>query len=437
VIPLSLDEVARICPGDLHVAAWAEEVTGVQIDSRRIAEGDLFVAVGGGRDFTRHAVARGAAATLVPDNAFAALGALGRAVRERSRARVAGITGSIGKTSTKDILAALLAPHFRVVAAEASYNGELGVPLTLCRLEPDTEVCVLELAMRGFGQIAYLCELARPHVGVITNVAPVHLEFVGSLAGVARAKAELVDALPEGGTAVVPADEPLLAPFLEGDGVRVSTFGAGGDVAVVRRETAGDGASTFLALEVFGTRVELTVPFGAAYQTANTLAAVAAFAALGGPLARVGDGAGRIRFGRWRGEEAPLDGGGLLINDSYNANPVSMRAALEHQAQRAGPRRRVAVLGEMKELGGESDRYHRDIGSLARELGVEAIVAVGGEPARLYLNGDGHWAPDAAAAARAARELVRPGDCVLVKGSRAVGLEIVAAALADPAGAAR
>ncbi|HEY3206561.1 MAG TPA: Mur ligase family protein, partial [Gaiellaceae bacterium] len=191
MIVLALDTVEQLAAGELERAAWATEITGVQVDSRRVEEGDLFVAVGTGADFRKHAFARGAAATLVPEDPFAALGAIARAVRDQSSARVVGITGSMGKTSTKDLLAALCAPAARTKAAEASYNNEIGVPLTLCRLEPDTEVCVLELAMRGFGQIAELCEIARPDIGVVTNVGPVHLELVDSLEGVVRAKSEL------------------------------------------------------------------------------------------------------------------------------------------------------------------------------------------------------------------------------------------------------
>jgi len=189
----------------------ADRVTGVQVDSRRIIPGDLFVAVGKGTDFLDDAVANGAVATLVPDEAFAALARLGGAVRERSSARVVAITGSMGKTSTKDILAALCMPAARTIAAEASYNNEIGVPLTLCRLEEDTAVCILELAMRGFGQIAELAAIARPAIGAVTNVGPVHLELVDSLEGVARAKGELIAALPPGGTATLPRSASTVA----------------------------------------------------------------------------------------------------------------------------------------------------------------------------------------------------------------------------------
>jgi len=215
VIPLRLDEVSELAPGRLEAAPWAEQVTGLQTDSRRVKEGDLFVAVGGGADFVKHAFARGAAATLVPEDAFAALGALAGRVRDRSPARFVAITGSMGKTSTKDILAAICAPQRRTVAAERRYNAEIGVPLTIGRVEPETELCILELAMRGFGQIAALCAFARPEVGVVTNIGPVHLEHVEDLAGVARAKGELIAALPPGGIAVVPAGFPVKRDDLE------------------------------------------------------------------------------------------------------------------------------------------------------------------------------------------------------------------------------
>src|SRR5919108_652556 len=259
--------------------------------------GDLFVAVGRGVEFLEDARARGAAATLVPDDAFAAMAALGAAVRDKSNARVVGITGSMGKTGTKDILAALCRPQARTVAAEASFNNELGVPLTLCRPEPDTEVCILELAMRGFGQIAELCAIARPEIGAITNIGPVHLELVGDVEGVRRAKAELVEALPAGGTAVVPEDFPV-----ERDDVEVVRVGVP-DAVVEEGRTLLGGVS-------FG--------FTARHHAANAAVALAVLDALGLPRpARV-----EVPFSRWRGEEVPLPGGGLLINDAYNANPV-------------------------------------------------------------------------------------------------------------------
>src|SRR5439155_956614 len=209
--------------GRLTARPWADEVTGLQIDSRRIEEGDLFVTVSGGEDFAAHALARGAAAVLVPERPHEALATIAGEVRDRSTARVVAITGSTGKTTTKDILAALCAPHLRTVASEANYNNELGVPLTLCRIERDTELCIVEMGMRGLGQIAWLASFAKPDIGLITNVGPVHLEVVETIENVTRAKAELIDALLPGGVAVVP-DEPLLEPYLERDDIEVRRF---------------------------------------------------------------------------------------------------------------------------------------------------------------------------------------------------------------------
>jgi UDP-N-acetylmuramoyl-tripeptide--D-alanyl-D-alanine ligase len=389
------------------VESRADTFTGVQVDSRRIVLGDLFVAVGRGSDFLDDALERGAAATLLPDDAFAALARIGGEVRQRSNARVVGITGSMGKTSTKDILAALCMPSARTIAAEASYNNEIGVPLTLARLEYDTEVCILELAMRGFGQIAALCQIARPEIGVITNVGPVHLELVDSLEGVRRAKGELIDALPPGGTAIVPRDFPV-----EREDIDVVRLGQP-EARVVDGRTELGGVS---------------FNFTARHQAQNAAAALAALDALGLPRPSAVD----VDFARWRGEEDELPGGGLLINDAYNANPVSMRAALAYLAERAGERRRVAILGDMAELGRTAPEYHREIGEAAAELGIDELLAVG-ELARGYLDGGvpGRWVPNVHEAVRELSEVVRPGDAVLVKASRAVGLEAVAAALTE------
>jgi UDP-N-acetylmuramoyl-tripeptide--D-alanyl-D-alanine ligase len=401
VIPLPttlLDRLGR-------VEVRSDTFTGVQVDSRRILPGHLFVAVGRGSEFTADAFDRRAAATLVPDDAFAALADIARRVRERSRARVVGITGSMGKTSTKDILFALCAPAARTIAAEASYNNEIGVPLTLCRLESDTEICILELAMRGFGQIAELCAVARPDIGVITNVGPVHLELVESLDGVVRAKSELISALPPGGTAVVPDDFPI-----ERDDIRIVRVGS-----AQTRVTDGR------------TEIErVSFNFAARHQAQNAATALAALDALELPRPRRVD----VEFSRWRGDERDLPGGGLLINDAYNANPVSMRAALEYLVERANGRRTLAVLGEMAELGRTAPAYHREVGEAAAELGVDELLAVG-ELARGYLEAGvpGRWVPNVHEALRALDDVVRPGDAVLVKASRAIGLEAIAEAL--------
>ena len=414
MIPLRLDEIAALCPGRLDAAPWADEVTGVQIDSRLIDEGDLFFAIGDGADFTRHAFARGAAATLVPADAFSELAALGSAVRGRSSARVVGITGSTGKTSTKDTLAALCRPHVRTVAAEGGHNNEIGLPLTLTRIESETEVVICEMGMRGLGQIAELCAVARPEIGIITSIGPVHLELLGTVEHVAEAKAEVVASLPPDGVAVVP-DEPLLEPFLARDDIEIRRFGPEN---IERFDRVEGGCRVAFALG--DRKLELEFPFSARHQAGNAVAALLALEALGLPFP---EGRVDVELSRWRGEESPLPGGGLLINDAYNANPASMRAALEHLAEHEG--RKVAVLGEMAELGPTAPAYHREVGELLRALGIDSVLAVG-ELARAY---GGEFARDAEEAVEKIGDLVRPGDIVLVKGSRAVGLEVVAEAL--------
>ena len=408
MIPLLLEEVRELAPGRLE--GVGETITGVKVDSRRVEPGDLFVVVSHGEAFLDDARARGAAATLVPDDAHAALAALAGAVRARSDAQVVGITGSVGKTSTKDILAALLRPHRRTVAAEDGFNNEIGLPLTLCRIEPDTEVVVTEMAMRGPGQIRDLAQIARPHVGVITAIAPVHLELLGSMENIARAKAELLDELEPGSVAVLPEDAPELEPFVP-DGLDVRRFSA--------PESAVEEGRTRIRWRdrdvVFG--------FTARHQVANAAAALTAADALGlDPPREPVD----VEFSRWRSQEVELPDGGLLVNDAWNANPVAMRAALAHLLERAAGRRTVAVLGEMAELGPEAARFHADVGETA--AAVDIVVGVG-ELAREYRPDE--WVATATEAVEVVTRIVRPGDATLVKGSRSVGLELVADALLE------
>jgi UDP-N-acetylmuramoyl-tripeptide--D-alanyl-D-alanine ligase len=414
-------------------------VRGVSIDSRTVAEGDLFAALPGervdGHDYLSLAVERGAVAVLCQPSRGSGLGAtavleapdillalqtVANQVRRLSGAAVVGVAGSAGKTSTKDVLRALLAPHRRVVAAHRNHNNELGVPLTLVRIEADTEVCICELAMRGLGQIAELAAIAAPTLGVITNVGPEHLEFLGSVESVAAAQAELLEALPAGSVAVVPDDEPLLEPFLRAD-LDVRRFGLTerADARVLRFEPAADGAE--VELVVAGERIAFHTNLRAPHQRLNVAAAAAAAHALGVPVARLGEGAGSVELSPHRGQELTRRTGGIVIDDAYNANPASMRAALEGLHARRGEGRLVAVLGEMAELGPDAAALHREIAS--RATGIDLVVGVG-ELARLYLDGPASaWFADVDAAADALPGLLQPGDVVLLKASRSVGLE--------------
>ena len=311
----------------------------------------------------------------------------------------------------------------RTVASTANYNNEIGVPLTLCRIERGTEAVVCELGMRGAGQIAYLTDIAAPDVGVITSVGPVHLELMGTVEAVAAAKAEILELRP-GAVAVVPYAEPLLEPP-PGRAATAATVTFGeADGADVRLVSIGEGRA-----EIVHRGRTLTVPvsFDQRHNGVNLAAAVAACDALG---ADIDDsllaGAATAEISRWRGERLPLPGGGVLIADCYNANPVSMSAALRDLVSAAAGRRTVAVLGDMAELGETAEGYHTAVAHVAADLGIDEVIAIG-PLSRAY---GGTWYPTLDDALDAVPEAIRPGDAVLVKASRSMGLEAIVEAVA-------
>lgn len=441
------------------------ELTAVAIDSRTVGQGELFVALRAGRDghvFVGHAAAAGAAAVLVDsrwisgeapvgDAAIArdgevidplealpaglavvevvdtgnALLALGRAARRRLLAPVIGITGSVGKTSTKDLAAAALTRRWRTAASERSFNNELGVPLTLANAPEDTEVAVVEMGARGPGHIALLADVARPGIAVVTAVAAVHTELFGSLEAIAAAKGELVEALPAGGTAILNGDDPLVAAMAEraNPGVGVLRFSARGD------PTADLVAEEVVVEDDLRPRFRLRSPWGAAgvflgvrgeHHVNNALAAAAAALRCDVPLPDVVAALEEAHLSPWRMALERTAGGALVLNDAYNANPASMEAALRSLA-RLPADRRVAVLGEMAELGDLAPEAHRRVAELAAELEVE-LVAVG-----TSLYGRAPVADiDAALVALGGVDSLGPRTAVLVKASRVAGLERLA-----------
>jgi UDP-N-acetylmuramoyl-tripeptide--D-alanyl-D-alanine ligase len=452
------ETVARSAGADLAAPPSGASAAGgpraASVDSRSVGSGELFVGLPGehldGGCYAAQALrarawgvlvapeharaalqAGGDGAVLVREDPLAGLQELARSWRrelDARGARVVAVTGSTGKTSTKDILAALLGSHLRTAASPQNLNTEIGLPLAILAAPGDSEVLVLELAMRGAGQIAQLTAIAEPDVGVIVNVGPAHLEQLGSLEAVAAAKAELIAGLRPGASVVVPAGEPLLEPHLRAD-VHTLTFGEGGDVSLSERCADGrvrirDGAAT----------IELRPSFTQAHNLSNLLAAVAVAGALG----ITPSGGLEVRFSAMRGQRRVLAGGVLLIDDCYNANPMSMRAAIDELSETADGRT-VAVLGDMLELGASSPHMHRHIGEHARARGVDVLVTVGplaGEMSGAFAGG-AHSVADAHAAAELLPGLLREGDTVLVKGSRGVGLERVVGALTGAEGPAR
>jgi UDP-N-acetylmuramoyl-tripeptide--D-alanyl-D-alanine ligase len=421
------------------------------IDSRDVGPGALFVGLPGathdGGAFAPQALQAGAwgvlatpehaehaahveaapdtlaGAVLAAPQPLTALQRLAAAWRQELGAQVIGVTGSTGKTSTKDLLNALLNPHRRTVASRANFNTEIGLPLEILAAPGATEVLVLEMGMRGAGQIAELAEIARPDVAVIVSVGPVHLELMGTVQAVAGAKAELIGALAPGGTAVIPVGERLLDPWLRTD-VHTVTFGADGDVRFAQQ---GDDR---VVIDAAGERIELEVAFRQAHLRGNLLAAVAAALAVGvTPSGRVD-----LKLSAGRGERVAVDGGIMVLDGCYNANPMSMRAALTDlaaTAERVHASRRVAVLGDMLELGPEARRYHEQLGELADEAGVDVLVTVGPLAAAITdrFHGEARSLADAGQAADLVPRLLREGDLVLVKGSLGVGLRQVCGAL--------
>lgn len=410
------------------------EVDGACIDSRLVRGGELFVAIRAERDglrFVDHALGAGATAwmgagpfrpgaRIEVDDARTALTALATAARARLPGRLIGITGSVGKTSTKDLLAAALARRWRASASPRSFNNELGVPLTLLNTPDDAEVVVVEMGARGPGHVAALCAVARPTVGVITTVGMSHAAFFGTLEDVARAKGELVEALPAHGTAVLNADVALVAAMAARTSARVLTFGLEtGDVRAGRITLDHDLRPAFRLRTPWGD-ADVALEVRGRHQVANALAAAAAALACDTGVDEVAAGLGDARLSPWRMQLERSASGARILNDSYNANPLSAEAALRALVQLPAARH-TAVLGVMAELGEVGPAEHARIGALAAELGIRLIAisapAYGGEQAADVDEALDRLGP------------VGPDDAVLIKGSRAAGLETVAATL--------
>ncbi len=414
-------------------------IDGVSIDSRSVVDGQLFVPLVADRDghaFIADAVGNGAAAYLTATGPIAgvkspavavadtdrALSTLGTAARERLSGPVVGITGSVGKTSVKDLMAAACRTVGPTWASAASFNNELGVPLTLANAPDDTEITIVEMGARGIGHIARLCEVARPTVGIVTCVALAHSELFGSLDAVAKGKGELIEALPESGVAVLNADDPNVAAMASRTDATVITFGIGDGDVRMGSLTLDRLLRPSFTIESDHGRAELTLQVRGSHMALNATAALAGALAAGVDFADAVAGLATARLSPWRMDVAESAGGVLVVNDAYNANPTSMRAAIEALLE-IDATSRVAVVGVMAELGPEGPAEHRAIAAEAVEAGIR-VIAVG---APAYGDAVEHVGQLDAAFERLAE--LESGAAVLVKGSRVAGLERLAARL--------
>lgn len=452
-------EIARAVSG---VASVDFAVTGVAFDSREVGAGDLFIALPGeitdGHHFVDQAFAQGAAGVIVAKpvpyphvlvaDTRAALDALGIAGRARTAAKIVGVTGSVGKTGTKE---ALFAAFDRIAPGHAhrslkSYNNHTGVPLSLARMPENTRFGVFEMGMNHAGEIAALTRLVRPHIAVITTIAPAHIEMLGSIEGIARAKAEIFDGLEPGGTAVIPYDSPQCGILLDAakrHGAHVLTFGLGkgADVRALERVPA-NGGGTLVSVQLPDAGLTMTIGQSGEHWVSNALAVIATVEAAGGDLAIAGLALAELQGMAGRGARVQVKAPGgeaLVIDESYNANPASMRATLKVLGDEEA-RRRIAVLGAMRELGELGPRFHAELADPIRAANVDFALLVGDEmtPLAKELEGKIEFAhvPAAAAALDALRGHVGAGDAVLIKASNSVGLgrlveQLTAGALAE------
>jgi UDP-N-acetylmuramoyl-tripeptide--D-alanyl-D-alanine ligase len=467
VIALTAGEIASAVDGRLSGLDAATVVTDVCVDSRSVPAGALFVAIRGervdGHDFAAEVVAAGAVAVLasrpldgadgtalpciVVDDPVAALGRLAADVRRtRLHCSVVAITGSSGKTGTKDLVAAVLSSMGPTVSAAGSFNTEVGLPLTILASDERTEYLVLEMGMRGEGHISYLVDIARPDVGVVINVGSAHLGMLGSREAIARAKGELVRGLAPDAVAVLNADDPLVRDMSGTTPAHVVMFGESPDSDVratdIRIDDMARPSFTLTDARTDEAR-PVSLQFSGEHYVPNALAAAAVALSLGGSVEQVADALRSAEpASRWRMEVSVAPGGFTVVNDAYNANPESMRAALKTLAAMAAGRRTWAVLGEMRELGDDTVAEHDAIGRLAVRLDISRLVCVGEGTRVMHLgaSNEGSWGeesvhvPDIDAAIALLAEQVRPDDVVLVKASRSIGLERVAEALLSQGG---
>lgn len=456
--PLWTAASAAAATGGKATSEWTAH--GVSIDSREVEKGDLFVAINGpnfdGHDFVAAAMDAGAAAAiisrkleavpktaplLIVDNTMDALRALAMSARARTSARIIAVTGSVGKTSTKDSLLAALSRQGKASASVKSFNNHWGVPLSLARMPADDDFGIFEVGMNHAGEIAPLSRMIRPHVAVITTVEAAHIEFFDSIDAIADAKAEIFQGM-EGGTAVLNRDNPMFerleAAARACNVSRILAFGTHGDADARLISSVGDAEGTTVRADILGQSIDYRTGAPGKHLVMNSLAVLAAVSAVGSDVAQAAESLGDIVPGAGRGQRHHIslaDGILTLIDESYNANPASLKAAIETLgAASPGPKgRRIAVLGDMRELGTRSAGYHGAVAEQLLSNNVDLAFACGPAMAAMVdglpKKNLGAYAKDSGALARKVKKIVRPGDVVMVKGSLATGMKTVVDAL--------
>jgi len=448
--PLTFAEAGRAMGAVFEGSRPPEMFTGVSTDSRTIRAGDLFFAIKGpnfdGQDFVEEAFGRGAVGAvvsrrssrlsrkggrtfLVVRDTAEALGSLARYYRSTLPVTVVAVTGSNGKTTTKEMIAHILSPQRPTLKAKKSFNNLIGVPLTILEIEPSHEVAVLELGTSSAGEIAYLASLSRPDVGIVTNISETHLEGLKSILGVALAKAELVEALPQGGLAVLNADDPMSETIRARSSARVITFGLSTSADVFASDVRQD--SEGISFLWNGT-VRVWLPLIGRYNVYNALAAIAAACRMGLRRDFIAARLSSFKAPPMRMQRRKI-AGILIINDAYNANPRSMEAALYELSRLSARGRKIFVCGDMKELGNSSEALHRQLGARIAVAGVDFLVTVGSETLQTadaavaagLASANLRSFDSASSAAEFLKGFIRKGDALLIKGSRALGLEAI------------
>jgi len=448
---LTADEIARATGGRIVSGDPGKECAGAAIDSRKIQGGEIFFALPGtrtdGHRFVSTAAAAGAGAAVVQEEVAAPEGVVVIRVEDTLKAlqdlarharsagvpkKLVGITGSAGKTTTKELLAAMLGSRFRTSKTIGNLNNLIGFPLSLLNVPDGTEWMVAEMGMSTAGELRELSLMGRPDAAVFTVVRPVHLEFFANVQEIAEAKSELLAGLAPGGPVIANADDPEVARIARRHGEGVVWYGIESEADVRLRDLAPgpEGIGSRFRLEAGGESVDVSLPLHGLYNAENCLAAAACSWSLGLSLKEIAEAVRDVKPASMRG--VVHRGRFTVVDDSYNSNPSAVAKALEGAALLPG-KRRVAILGDMRELGPEGPRFHRESGELAARLGFSPILGVG-ELSRELVAGagtDAHWVPDAASAAEWAAQEVREGDLVLVKASRGVGLEAVVRRLVE------